>query len=422
MRRGLERRRLTRRIAAGLLLLAWAMPLHAIPSAAEKEPPLLSPALVYDGTMATLLSGGAGTGSAYIGNAHFRLSVRGDGLGLAGWSGYVDLMNIHGSRPSVLVGDAQGVSNIDGPTGSQVEEFWVQYNGLNRRASALLGIYDLNSEFYRTNAGGLFQNSAFGIGTEFGQSGTEGPSIFPRTSAGLRLAVKPSDDLVLRAAVLDGVPVVRPDGSHGLFRSGDGWLMVAEAAWLSRANVERELKPRRDLIGRQSSRAPYVSKVSIGTWRYTTRLDDLSAVNPTGEPVRRRGSAGVYAVGETPLLADQASIRKLSAFGQLGFADPRTNRFNSYVGAGVVGSGWVPQRADDEVGVSFARSHNGSHYLRSTNSAGARGAETTFEATYLRKVSDHLTLQPDLQYVVHPNTAAALRNAWVFQLRFEVAY
>jgi len=241
----------------------------------------------------------------------------------------------------------------------------------------------LNSEFYRTNAGGLFQNSAFGIGTEFGQSWTEGPSIFPRTSAGLRLAVKPSDDLVLRAAVLDGVPVVRPDGSHGLFRSGDGWLMVAEAAWLSRANVERELKPRRDLVGRQSSRAPYVSKIAIGTWRYTTRLDDLSAVNPTGEPVRRRGSAGVYAVGETPLLADQASIRKLSAFGQLGFADPRTNCFNSYVGAGVVGSGWVPQRADDEVGVSFARSHNGSHYLTSTNSAGARGAETTFEATYL---------------------------------------
>ena len=399
-----------------------AMPLHAAVSAPDDEPPVFAPTLLYDGTFATLLAGGAGTGSVYMGNAHFRLSARGDRIGFAGWSGYVDLMNIHGSRPSVLVGDAQGVSNIDGPTGTQVEEFWVQYNTLDRRLSTLLGIYDLNSEFYRTIAGGLFQNSAFGIGPEFGQSGIEGPSIFPRTSAGLRLAIKPTDNMVLRAAVLDGVPVARPDGSRGLFHSGDGLLIVAEAAWLSRASVERELKSRRDLIGRQSSLAPYESKIAIGTWRYTSRFDDLSASTSTGEPIRRRGSAGVYAVGEMPLFEDRDSIRKLAAFGQLGFADPRTNRFSSYVGAGLVGSGWVPQRAADEFGLSFARSNNGSHYLKSMNGAVARNAETTFEATYLVKVSDHLTVQPDLQYVVHPNTAPALRNAWVFQLRFEMAY
>lgn len=395
---------------------------NAASSAPQDEPPLLATTLAYDGTVATLLAGGAGTGSAYIGNAHLRLSVRGDRMGLAGWIGFVDLMNIHGRRPSVLVGDAQSVSNIDGPTGSQVEELWVQYNALDRRVSALLGIYDLNSEFYRTNAGGLFQNSALGIGPEFGQSGIEGPSIFPRTSAGLRLAVKPAANMVLRATVLDGVPVTRPDGSRGLFRLGDGWLIVAQAAWLSRASVERELKPRRDLIGRQSSLAPYESKIAIGTWRYTSSLDDLSASISTGERVRRCGSAGVYAVGEMPLLEDRASIRKLAAFGQLGFADPRTNRFNSYVGAGLVGSGWVPQCAADQFGVSFARSNNSSHYLRSTNGAAALGAQTTFEATYLGKVSDHLTVQPDLQYVVHPNTAPALRNAWVFQLRFEMTY
>ena len=53
----------------------------------------------------------------------------------------------------------------------------------------------------------LFLNSSFGIGPEFSQSGLEGPSIFPNTSVGARFAIKPIEEIVLRTAALDGVPV-----------------------------------------------------------------------------------------------------------------------------------------------------------------------------------------------------------------------
>jgi porin len=49
-------------------------------------------------------------------------------------------------------------------------------------------------------------------------------------------------------------------------------------------------------------------------------------------------------------------------------------------------------------------------------------AEKTIELTYLIPVNTWLALQPDLQYVITPNTTTAIPNAWAFQLRFEIAF
>jgi porin len=384
----------------------------------------LTPALVYDGSALANLQGGARTGRTYGGDLHLKVAARGDGIGLPGTSAFVDVLTIHGGRPSRLVGDAQGTNNLEGPSGTQVEEAWVQHNISGSSASVLMGIYDLNSEFYRVAAAGLFLNSSFGVGPEFSQSGIEGPSIFPRTSAGLRVAMKPTPDTVLRGAVLDGVPVARPDGSHAVFRAGDGLLAVLEFAWLSRGGAATAPPSgTRDRIGRYSALLPYDDKLAAGAWHYTSRLADLSDAVSTGAPLMRQGSSGAYILGERLLVGEDAgSGRRLSAFGQAGFADARTNRFSSYLGAGIVGSGWGPMREDDQAGLSIAQARNGSHYLLSQASIHPRRAETTVELSYLTRVSGHVTVQPDIQYVVHPNTDPALADALVLQLRFEIAY
>jgi porin len=379
----------------------------------------LMPALSYDGSMLGDLRGGARRGSTYVGNLHLKLTAQGDAIGLPGTSAFADLLTIHGGRPSRLVGDAQGTSNLEGPAGTQVEELWVQHNFEGSSASLLVGIYDLNSEFYRLQAAGLFVNSAFGIGPEFAQSGVEGPSIFPRTAAGVRLAFKPSANTVLRTALLDGVPVVRPDGARAAFRGGDGLLAVAEFALLSRGSAgAAPTAEMRDRIGRLSSLEPYDHKLAFGAWRYTGRFADLSDTDAAGAPQQRRGSSGAYAVGERLLIGgDGSSGRRLAVFAQSGIADPRTNRFGAYVGAGIVGSGW---RASDQFGVSIAQARNGSHYLRSQAPQRPGRAETALELSYLTPVSKHLSLQPDIQYIVRPNTDRSNANALVVQLRFEV--
>lgn len=48
--------------------------------------------------------------------------------------------------------------------------------------------------------------------------------------------------------------------------------------------------------------------------------------------------------------------------------------------------------------------------------------ETVFELTYIPWISDQLSLQPDVQYIVHPNTDPALENALNLLLRLEITF
>ncbi|HEY5200732.1 MAG TPA: hypothetical protein VIJ31_07450 [Acidothermaceae bacterium] len=124
----------------------------------------LTPMLSYDADVASNLAGGLHRGLAYLGNVHVKLSANGTSLEWPGTSAFVDLLQIHGGQPSRLVGDAMGVSNIAGPAGAEIEELWLQHNSRGGVTSVLVGIYDLNSEFYRLRSAGLFVNSAFGVG------------------------------------------------------------------------------------------------------------------------------------------------------------------------------------------------------------------------------------------------------------------
>jgi porin len=386
----------------------------------------MSPSLTYDGAVVASPWGGLRTGNTYVGNLHLKLTANAAAVAWPGLSGYADLLKINGGRPSQRVGDAQGVNNIEGPAGSQIEELWLQQNFKGSAASVLAGIYDLNSEFYRLQGSGLFLNSAFGIGTEFSQGGVEGPSIFPRTAAGVRVAIKPEPTTVVRIALLDGVPLVRPDGSRSLFKDGDGWLGVVEAAFLTRADDAKfDRTGTWDRVGRLSTLAPYGDKLAIGAWYFSGRFPTFAPNTPNTEPGSRRGSSGLYVIGEHSLQSDGNNAdSRLSAFFQAGVADPRTNRFVSHLGAGLVGTGWGTIRQSDQVGIAVTRSTNGSQYRRAQSSQGktTRLAETTIELSYLSQLSEHITLQPDLQYVRHPNTDPAIANAWVLQLRFELSF
>jgi porin len=49
-------------------------------------------------------------------------------------------------------------------------------------------------------------------------------------------------------------------------------------------------------------------------------------------------------------------------------------------------------------------------------------SETAIEVTYLAQISKRLAVQPDFQYIIHPNSDATVRNARAFQLRFEATF
>jgi porin len=379
---------------------------------------------LYGGVLSGL-DGGHQQGGTYSGNLNLQVTLDGDRLlGRSGLTLFVDGLWIHGGQPSALLGDAQGVSNLSAPPKVTLYEAWLQYNVFGNKFSALIGRYDLNTEFYRVQSAGLFLNSSFGIGPEFSGSGAGGPSIFASTSLGVRLAYKPKSNLVVRGSILDGVPVDRADGSVGAFRGGDGLLLVSEVAVLNRGASDDRMGKLRFRIGRASGLPPYDHKFAAGGWYYTAAFDDLSHVDANGTPRRDHGSGGAYVIGDATLLRSKTDQRRLTGFVEAGLADARVNRFGSYVGAGSVATGPVPTRPADELGVAVAIARNGSGFLNSRRRFGepTERFEAAIELTYLAQIGSRLALQPDFQYVIHPNTDAMVPNGRAFQLRFEVAF
>lgn len=86
-------------------------------------------------------------------------------------------------------------------------------------------------------------------------------------------------------------------------------------------------------------------------------------------------------------------------------------------------SGVTGESANDELGLAVAVARNGSHFIEAMREqmTPALRAEVTLELTYLVQLSPYLGLQPDVQYVVHPNTDPLLDNALAATLRFELA-
>src|SRR5947208_14872522 len=104
----------------------------------------------YTGELVQNAGGGARRGTTFTGAAGGEVTLL---LGrLVGWHGarlFVFALGTHGGAPSDLVGDVQGVSNLEAPTKVRLEEAWLQQNLLDNRLSWLVGRYDLNTEFYR---------------------------------------------------------------------------------------------------------------------------------------------------------------------------------------------------------------------------------------------------------------------------------
>lgn len=400
-------------IALGILLALAAIRAHA------DDTGWATTTLTYDGAAIGNLDGGAARSSTYVGNAHLRSLLDLDrALGWTGTHAYVDALWIHGGQPDAFVGDAIGVSNLSAPPNLQLEEAWIEHNLARANVSVLAGLYDVNSEFDRTQSGGLFLNSAFGIGPEFAQTGVDGPSIFPRTALGARVAFKPAEGVVLRAAVLDGVPLIRDGDRLRAFQSHDGRLYVAELALLDRPGA-RPPGDARLRIGRNAMLPMYAGKLAIGAWHYTTTFDRLA---PASGALRQHGATGYYAVADRTVARDaQDSRHSLSLFAQFGAGDPAVARFGRYLGAGAVLAGPFEQRRQDELGLAIAVARNGRPYRQQEAPRPTTATERSIELSYLAQANDWLAVQPDLQYVIHPDTDPTVRNALVFTLRFELS-
>jgi porin len=387
--------------------------LRPLPASAQDEttsPASTTPVIDISGTYtADILvntTGGLARGVRYLDKLLVSANV--DGSQAFSWEGaslYASVHYLNGaSLTDDLVGDFQVVSNID--TGVQMVrlfEAWAQLPIMGDAASFRVGLYDVNSEFDVTESGGLFVNSSHGIGADIAQSGRNGPSIFPVTSLAARLQLKPAENWTLKLAILDGVPGI-PDRPRRFVSAklggGDGALFMGEIAY-----------------------EPKGSKLALGHWRYTAKFENQ--LPSAGEPIQRRGNAGMYALVEKKLSGAAAlGDPGLAAWIRVGVADDRFNPVRMFLGGGLVATAPLADRPHDRAGVAFAwvefsDKHRTAQALADTLTD---LREIKIEATYQAVVTPWLSVQPDIQYIINPGGNPALSDALVVGLRAEIAF
>lgn len=345
----------------------------------------------YTADLLSNRSGGLATGTRYLDDLGFSLHLDfGDGPG-------VNRLYLHGlynngaSFSRDLVGDLQGVSNLEADRAWRLFEAWYEFGG--ERWSLRTGLYDLNTEFDMNEAGALFLHSSHGIGADLGQTGRNGPGIFPVSALALRGSVAIASG-VFSLAALDAVPGDPADGGSNRVRldSEEGALLIAQ--------FSRPLGSRMRAWG--------------GYWAYTEHLE--RPFEPGSMAIDAGWYAGLEGVSDT--------LGGLAWFLRYGRANPDLNVFGTYAGAGLVLRSPFTSRPNDRLGLAVASAGSGAPYSRSLDATGAVSGtrETAWELTYRTSLGERLILQPDIQYVRHPAARADVDDALVIGLRFELSY
>ncbi len=347
------------------------------------------------------LSGGIQRGTQYMDNWDFKLKADADKLwGWTNTTGYLQLISNHGGKLNEThVGSFMGVDNIEVNTNtSKLLHAWLERSFFNQKFSMLAGLYPVDSEFYVTEATGVFLHPSAGMAAEVAQTGVNGPSIFPTSSFGFRAKWQPTPKFYLQAALLDGVPgnPNNPRGTHIRFERGDGTLAIMETGF---------------------RRTEEISKYAVGYWRYTSRFDDLDPVNPL-----RRVNRGAYFFAEQTVHREKDDPSQgLALFFRYGVASGDVNTLDYSYSLGLRYKGLLPGRDEDEFGIGMTRAHASAKF-RQTAAIPLASNETALEITYRAKVTPWLAIQPTLQRIANPGFDLALSNAWVAGVRFEIAF
>ena len=353
---------------------------------------------LYKGDVVANLRGGIDRGARMLGNGEL---IADADLGHFGWTGArarVHLLSVHGGDPNNLAGTMQGVNNIEAaPDRSKLYEIWLEQSVADDRAALLVGMADLNADFYQNDAAGLLIAPAFGIGSELAATGPNGPSIFPSTALAARIRITPADGIYAKAALFNAKAGVLGDEDGVDLDMRDGALAIAEAG-LARAG-----------------------KLALGYWRYTKRQDDIRALTPGGEPVRRTAH-GAYLLAERPLAGNPKSGRQLSGFVRLGVSDGDSTPYRGGWQAGLLLEGAIAGREGSQLSFGVNQAYLSRKYRLNAEDAGTQvgRAETGFELSYQHPLTSFLAVQPDVQYILNPSADPSIKDAIVVGMRFVV--
>jgi len=356
------------------------------------------------------LSGGNKQGTAILNSIGGEISLDAmKAFNLEGVTAEMSFLQTNGELPNrSLVGALQRVDNMEPYHGGfEVYQVYVQKNWQGDKYSLLGGVYDLSNEFYSTDSSDLFLNYGLELGTELAATGNHGPAIFPTSSPSIRF--KSNDEgWYLQTALSDGINGNPEDVRTESLRLSNhsNALLIGETGYNDKT---------KDMT---------TEKWAIGTWRYTTDIGNFIH-HDSQRNADFSVSEGVYMLSEHLFYNPKPGTGEgLRGFFRIGFADSNASRVDYSWSSGMVYTGLIPQEEKGQLGFTVSQAHNSNRYLDSLQALGldADKEETLFEFTYHAPILPWLSVQPDAQYIVNPDTVGDTKNAMVIGSRVEVDF
>lgn len=396
-------------------------------------------AATYIGEVLGNASGGLKRGAVYEGRLNLAVDLDLEKLiGIDKLTFHVNMFQIHGeglSRSNLQ--NFFVVSGIEALPSTRLYEAYFEKQWGVKKVSLKFGQLAADSEFFNTKYTDVFTNSSMGWPaiTSFDLP-SGGPSP-PLAAVGARLLVNITDQWSILGGIFDGNQAgpgpsdPQERNRYGVnFRVNDPPLLLGQIqyAWNNK-------KGDPDLAG----------QIKFGGWRHFGSFADqrlasngVSLASPasSGEPLLLSGDIGGWMVFEQQIYrVPRSDDRGVGVFARVAGAPADRNLIDLYADAGLEFIGLSDTRPDDKFGIAAGYAHVSKRAQALDADYRAfvgpdwplRGFEGLLTAVYQYQIRDGWTVQPNVQYVIHPGGGAPLpsgpfagkqlKNASIFGLR-----
>jgi porin len=313
-------------------------------------------------------------------------------VGWTGGSARINPMWLAGDGITGDVGDVTIVSNITGRGGVRMFEAWLQQSLFENAFSLRAGILAADQEFVLTTAGTLYYNSVFG-GPVFLTPNVRWP-MYPVGAPGARARIDFTKQLYFQAAVYDGDP-----GREEFNRTGIRVRLGDEEGLFSIMETGLTLGETHPII------------LKAGAFVHSAEFEEHTS------GLSKDRLHGGYVVAEHRVVPG-----KVDAFLRLGIAQEDRAFVSLGLDCGINLTGLIPGRPADVLGIGFIYARISGDFARAQPDRPHWGYESVIEVTYKITFAPWLSVQPDVQVILHPGGSTALPDATVVGIRIDVLF
>ncbi|POF61566.1 carbohydrate porin [Novacetimonas maltaceti] len=370
---------------------------------------------------------GSGTGPAYDAVTAPTLTVDLEKLfGLKGGLFNVSALQTRGRSISQdHLYNYNPVSGFEADRSTRLFELWYQQSFLNGKLDVKIGQQDLDTEFLISDYGLLYLNSNFGWPMAPSVNLYGGGPSWPLSSPAVRIRYRPTETFTFMFAAADDNPPgnrynsfgiqdggnaadptnqVTNDGSGTRFNMGTGALLITE--------LQYALNPQPDDMSKATKNPGLPGIYKLGGFYDTAKFPDYrynrqggSLGAQGGYPRWDRGNWMVYGIIDQMLWRPSlTSPQSVGIFVRATGNSGDRNLISFAADAGINLKAPFKGRDNDTVGVGWGIGRSSSGWRQYNRDAGSMvpGNENHLEVTYQAQVTPWLVLQPDFQYVWHP--------------------